>query len=130
MSTATMSPGKTGNVEAIANKLREYCVKGDFTDAQKAMYADDVVSTEPEEMKGFSKETKGKKAVADKMDKWLSSVDKVHRVDVSEPQIAGNAFSFVLQMDLTMKGQERMSMPEICVYTVKDGKVVSEQFFW
>ncbi|GAO44896.1 hypothetical protein FPE01S_04_01390 [Flavihumibacter petaseus NBRC 106054] len=125
-----MSPGKTGNVEAIANKLREYCVKGDFTDAQKAMYADDVVSTEPEEMKGFSKETKGKKAVADKMDKWLSSVDKVHRVDVSEPQIAGNAFSFVLQMDLTMKGQERMSMPEICVYTVKDGKVVSEQFFW
>jgi len=28
-----------------------------------------------------------------------------------------------------MKGKDRMQMEESCVYEVKDGKVVSEQFF-
>ncbi len=28
-----------------------------------------------------------------------------------------------------MKGQGRMNMTELCVYQVKDGKVISEQFF-
>jgi limonene-1,2-epoxide hydrolase len=32
-------------------------------------------------------------------------------------------------MDLTMKGQGRMQMSEVCVYEVKDDKIVSEQFF-
>jgi hypothetical protein len=27
-----------------------------------------------------------------------------------------------------MKGQGRMQMAELCVYEVKDGKIVSEQF--
>ncbi len=31
-------------------------------------------------------------------------------------------------MDVTMKGQDRMAMPELCVYEVKDGKIASEQF--
>jgi hypothetical protein len=30
---------------------------------------------------------------------------------------------------MKMKGRERESMSELCVYTVKDGKIVSEQFF-
>jgi hypothetical protein len=28
-----------------------------------------------------------------------------------------------------MKGQGRMNMGELCVYRVKDGKIVSEEFF-
>jgi len=33
-------------------------------------------------------------------------------------------------MDVTMKGMGRVKMEEVCVYKVKDGKVVSEQFFF
>jgi hypothetical protein len=32
-------------------------------------------------------------------------------------------------MDAKMKGAERSTMSEICVYKVKDGKIISEQFF-
>jgi len=32
-------------------------------------------------------------------------------------------------MDVTMKGQARSSFEELCVYRVKDGKIISEQFF-
>jgi hypothetical protein len=43
--------------------------------------------------------------------------------------VVGNAITFVLGMDMTMKGAARMNMEELCVYQVKDGKIVSEQFF-
>jgi len=33
-------------------------------------------------------------------------------------------------MDITMKGQSRMQMDEVAVYEVKDGKIVTEQFFF
>jgi hypothetical protein len=56
-------------------------------------------------------------------------VEKVYKITVSEPMIAGNSFAFVLGLDVKMKGQDRMDSPELCVYEVKDGKIVSEQFF-
>jgi len=44
--------------------------------------------------------------------------------------IAGNAFALTLGLDVTMKGQGRMHMEEVCVYELnKDGKIASEQFF-
>jgi limonene-1,2-epoxide hydrolase len=33
-----------------------------------------------------------------------------------------------MRLDVTMKGQGRMDMSELCVYDVKDGKIISEQF--
>jgi hypothetical protein len=33
-------------------------------------------------------------------------------------------------MDVTMKGRGRMNLEEICVYQVKDGKIVREEFFF
>jgi hypothetical protein len=35
-----------------------------------------------------------------------------------------------MTMDATFKGRGRVNMEEICVYQVKDGKVVREQFFY
>jgi len=33
-------------------------------------------------------------------------------------------------MDVTMKGAPRMNMDEICLYEVKDGKIIREEFFF
>jgi len=49
---------------------------------------------------------------------------------ISDPIVAGDCFSIAWDMDAQMKGQERMTMSEICVYKVKDGQVISEQFFY
>jgi hypothetical protein len=43
--------------------------------------------------------------------------------------VAGNAIAMTLSIDVTMKGQGRMQLAEICAYEVKDGKIASEQFF-
>jgi len=120
---------KTMKTADIARRLVDYCRKGDWKGAQQELYSKDAVSIEQKASPVFEKETKGLDAIFEKGEKFDSMVEKVHKISVSEPLIAGNSFAFVLNLDVKMKGQERMDSPEICVYEVKDGKIVSEQFF-
>ncbi len=57
------------------------------------------------------------------------SEERPDGIETSEPLVAGNSIAFTLAMDITMKGQGRMKAPELCVYEVKDGKIIREQFF-
>jgi hypothetical protein len=56
-------------------------------------------------------------------------IEQMHSQAVSDPVVAEHAFACTMSMDVTMKGQGRMQMTELCVYVVKDGKIVSEQFY-
>jgi hypothetical protein len=49
---------------------------------------------------------------------------------VSEILVAGNYLTCAMGMEVTMKGVGRINMDEVCVYKVKDGKIISEQFFY
>lgn len=116
------------SIEQIATKLVDYCRKGEWEKAQKELYADDVISIEPYATEDFAIETKGLKAIIEKGHKFQGLVVEMHSLEVSEPLTASNSIAFVMTMDVTMKKHGRMKMPEICVYDVKDGKIVSEQF--
>ena len=113
----------------IANRLAELCRQGHFEAAQKELFAESAVSVEPEAMADFPKETKGLHAIIEKGHRFESMVEKVHACSTSAPLVAGNAIAFTLTMDVTMKGRGRVKLEEICAYEVKDGKIVSEQFF-
>lgn len=113
----------------IASRLAELCRKGQFEAAQKELFAEDAVSIEPESMPDVPKETTGLRAIIEKGHKFELMVDKVHSCNTSTPLVAGNAIAFTLTMDVTMKGRGRVTLEEICAYEVKDGKIVSEQFF-
>jgi hypothetical protein len=113
----------------IAKKLAEYCRKGDWAAAHNELYAENAKSIEPYATDDFSQETSGLKAIKVKGEKFDALVEKMHKIDVSEPLVAGNSIAFILTMDVTMKGKERMAMPELCVYETKDGKIISERFF-
>lgn len=115
--------------QEIANRLVTLCRKGEWETAQRELYADNVVSIEPYATEDFQQETKGLNAIIEKGRKFDSMVQEVHSLDVSEPLVAENSIAFKMTMDLTMKGKGRMAMPELCVYEVKDGKIVSERFF-
>lgn len=112
----------------IAERLVTHCRETDYEAAQKELYADDAVSIEPYDTPEFAKETKGLVAIIEKGRKFASMVEQVHAHSVSDPVVAGSSFACTMQMDVTMKGQGRMNMTELCVYNVKDGKIVSEQF--
>lgn len=115
--------------EKIAERLTELCRQGQFESAQKELYAKNAVSIEPEASGGFEKETKGLDAIIKKGHKFEQMVGETHSVFVSTPLVSKNAIAFTLNMDLTMKGKDRSTMSELCVYEVKDGKIVKEEFF-
>ena len=115
--------------EEIARRLVALCREAKWEIAQKELYAADAVSIEPYATPEFGKETKGLPAILEKGRKFVAMVEEMHSLTVSDPIVAGNAFACTMRLDMTMKGQGRMDMPELCVYTVKDGKIVSEQFF-
>ena len=113
----------------IANHLVDFCNKGDFEGAQKELFADDAVSIEPHGTPDFQQETKGLDAIIEKGKKWSAMVEEVHGMKVSQPLVGDQSFALTMFMDVTMKERGRMQMTELCVYNVKDGKIVSEQFF-
>ncbi|HVY74367.1 MAG TPA: nuclear transport factor 2 family protein [Puia sp.] len=116
--------------QEIASRLHSYCSAGKFKEALKDLFARDAVSIEPDNTPGFDKETKGLDAMLKKSEQFDSMVDQVHGIKASQPVVAGNAIAMSLDMDVTMKGRGRTNMAEVCVYTVKDGKIVREEFFW
>jgi ketosteroid isomerase-like protein len=115
--------------QEIANRLVELCRKGDFETTQSELFADDVISIEPHSTPAFEKETKGKQAVKEKGDKWNEMVAEVHDIEVSDAVVATNSFACTMRMNVTMKEGGKMDMTELCVYEVKDGRIISEQFF-
>ena len=118
------------SIQEIADRLVERSRKGEWKQAQSELYADDAVSIEAEATPGFDAETKGLTALHEKVDRWEAMVEEAHGIDVSDPLVAQNSFAVRMVMDLTMKGQGRIVMNELCLYQVKDGKIVSEQFFY
>ena len=57
-------------------------------------------------------------------------IEEMHGGYTNTPIVAGNFFACTMGMDITVKGQTRMSMNEVAVYEVKEGKIVHEQFFY
>jgi ketosteroid isomerase-like protein len=117
------------STKEIAKKLKKLCDKGDFEGAHKELYSKDAVSIEPEASGGFEKESHGLDAIIEKGKKWTKMVTATHSIEISDPMIAGNTFAVTMHMDVTTKEGGRMDMNELCVYHVKDGKIISEQFF-
>ncbi len=112
----------------IAERLIALCREAKWEAAQKELYASDAVSIEAAATPVFAKETMGLAAIIEKGRKFDAMIEKMHALVVSEPLVADNSFACTMSLDVTMKGQPRMQMSELCVYEVKDGKIVSEQF--
>jgi hypothetical protein len=112
----------------IAERLVALCRQGDFETAQKELYDADAINIEPYGTAAFAKETKGLNAILEKGRKFAGMIEQVHSISVSDPLVAGSSFACAMQLDLSIKGHGRMSLNELCIYAVKDGKIVSEQF--
>ncbi len=113
----------------IAARLVALCREGKSETAQSELFAADAVSREQEASPAFPQETKGLAAIVEKGRKWQSMVEQMHNMSVSDPVVAGESFACTMSLDVTMKGQPRMQATELCVYRVKDGKIISEAFY-
>ena len=119
------------NTQAIAKRLVELCREGKGEQAQNELYAEDAESIEMDGLPpGALGNVKGLEAIREKGRKFNADIEEVHGGTVSDPIVAGNWFSVTMTMDATFKGRGRVNMQEICVYGVRNGKIVREQFFY
>jgi hypothetical protein len=116
-------------IQDVAVRLSALCRQGKYEEAQKELYNPDAESEEPPHSPGFQS-VKGLEAIINKGEQFRNMIETIHGGSVSEPIIAGDHFAISILLDVTLKGMGRMNMDEIAVYTVKDGKVVKEQFFY
>ena len=118
----------TGNV---ARRLIELCRDGHFDRAVEELYAGDARSIEMDGMSnGPLGNVEGLDAIKQKGKRFEDSVTEVHGITVSEPLIAGPFFTIAMGFDATYKEGGRRAMKEVCVYEVRDDKIVREQFFY
>ena len=116
------------NTTDVANRLVELCKTGAWEQAQKELYSPDAESIEP---KGAPAEyVKGMDAILKKGEMFNSMVEEMHGGSVSDPLVAGDFFTLTMEMDVTYKDRPRSKDSEVCVYQVKGGKIVKEQFFY
>jgi hypothetical protein len=112
----------------IAERLVALCREGKVETAQNELYAQDAVNIEPYGTATFPTETKGLAAIIEKGRRFGAMIDQVHSVSMSDPLVAGDSFACAMHLDMTIKGHGRMTVDELCIYEVADGKVVSERF--
>ncbi len=112
----------------VAEKLVNYCRQGQFEEALKDLYANDIVSIEPDGSP--DKEVKGLEGVIEKGQKFNDMVEEFHGMEVSDPVVGDKFFSCSMKLDITFKGAPRMTMDEVCLYKVDNGKIVKEEFFY
>jgi hypothetical protein len=115
------------DTQQIATAFTDLCKKGEFDEAGKRFWSDAVVSLEA--MAGDMARVEGRAGVEAKGAWWYAN-HEIHSVQVGGPYVHGDQFVVRFTMDVTPKGQARMQMDEVGVYTVKDGKIVEERFFY
>jgi hypothetical protein len=116
------------STEEIAKKVVELVRKQAWHEALDTLYDKDIVSVEARTMDGSSPETRGVGGVRRKVDWWLENM-QMHSVKVSGPFVAHDRFVVQYDIDATEKSlKERRQISEVGVYTVKNGKIVREEF--
>ena len=118
----------------VGKKLVELCREGKNDEAIDTLYSSDIVSIEagpgsaemPAKMEGMA-------AINGKSDWWQNN-NEVHSAKIEGPWPNGDKFIVRFTYDITAKAGpmagNRMTIDEAGLYTVKDGKVAQEEFFY
>jgi len=114
--------------EEVAKKVVELVGKQAWYEALDNLYDKDIVSVEARTQDGSSPETRGKGGVRGKIDCWVNAME-VHSFKASEPFVAHDRFVVQYDADVTDESsKKRFQLSEVGVYTVKNGKIVREEF--
>ena len=113
----------------VANKLFEYCKNDQHTKAYEELYSPDIVSIEPDGTP--MNRVEWMDALKVKIENWEKGFEQMEMQDsyIDEPVVCGNHICMPMWFTATTPNGE-MKMDELCVYEVKDGKIVREQFFY
>lgn len=112
----------------IAADVVRLAQAGDFDAIGETYWADDVVSIEA--MDSPMAHLEGIEAVRGKT-AWWNGAHEIHSATGEGSYVNGDQFAVRYRMDVTQKESgQRMQMDEVALYTLRDGKIVEERFFY
>ena len=116
------------SIAELAKDFTNLLKQGDHDGAAKKYNSDSIVSYEA--MDGPMAVCEGKEAVKQKSDWWRAN-NEVHDALRRGPFVNGDQFALRFKMEITPKETgQRIAMDEVGVYTVKDGEIVEERFYY
>jgi ketosteroid isomerase-like protein len=122
-----------GSTMDVAKKLVELCRAGKALEAINTLYSPNIVSIEAMSMGVMPARMEGLNAIRGKAE-WWEANHEVHSAELDGPWPHGDRFIVRFRYDVTAKAGpmagKRMKLDEAGLYTVKDGKVVQEEFFY
>ena len=114
----------------VAKGLVDLCRQGKFMDAIEKYYSDKIVSVESAEFPGMPAEMSGIEAIKGKT-KHFEENNEIHSAEVNGPFVGDKQFAVQFKLDVTQKPSgKRMKMDEVGLYTVENGKIVREHFYY
>jgi ketosteroid isomerase-like protein len=120
-------------VKEIGEKLVALCREGRNKEALETLSSPNVVSVEAQGSPQMPAVMEGMAAVRGKGE-WWESNHEIHRAEAKGPFPNGDRFAVIFNYEVTPKigpmAGRRIEMEEVALYTVKDGKIVREEFFY
>lgn len=121
------------NTKEVGQKLVELCLSGHFFEAIDTLYGDDIVSIEAAPSPNFPMEMRGIENIREKNKKW-GAENEIHAIRGEGPWPHQDRFAVRWTFDISPKSGpaagQRIQFDEIALYTVANGKVVKEEFFY
>jgi ketosteroid isomerase-like protein len=116
--------------QEIAQRYVTLCQQGKFDACLEELYAKNAVSVEAAMPPGMDRTAKGLDAIRAKGKDWQQS-HVVHSAEVSGPFPNENRFAVRFLFDVTDKPSgKRMTMDEVGLFTIENGKITKEEFFY
>ena len=116
------------STQEVAEKVVELVRQQAWYKALDTLYDKDIVSVEASASEGESVEKRGIDQVRGKIDWWLNAME-VHSFTAKGPFVAHDRFVVQYEADVSEKdSKKRFQLSEVGVYTVKNGKIVREEF--
>ena len=119
----------TLTTQQVAARFNELAQQEKWFEIQDELFADNVKSIDPPGSPYFEN-AQGKSNVRRKGEDFVKRVQDAHGRYTTHPVVAGNHFAVGREVDITVQGFGRIKLEEIMLYEVKDGQIVSEQFFY
>jgi ketosteroid isomerase-like protein len=114
----------------ISKKYVELCKAGKSAECLDALFAKDAVSVEAAAPPGGDRTATGLEAIRGKS-KWWTDNHTVHKAELFGPYPHDDRFAVRFVYDVTNKPSgKRFTMDEVGLFTVINGKIAREEFFY
>ena len=118
------------NTNEVAQKYVALCKEGKNEECLETLFARDAVSIEAAAPPGGERTSKGLDAIRGK-GKWWVDNHTVHKAELFGPYPNDDRFAVRFLYDITNKPSgKRLTMDEVGLFTVANGKITREEFFY